>query len=432
MVVFLCSSVRLGASGFIALPNEWPLHRGFAQCDGLIRISYFVVSRSSFGLESSVTEKFPILLLGGYGNFGLKIAKQLCRNKAITLIIAGRDLSKAKYAADALKDIGQQTINYIAVDSSSPELSEILRRCGARLVINCAGPFQNQNYHVAIACINAGINYIDLADGRDFVCGFSALNEQAKQAGVIAVSGASTVPALSTAVIDTFYSQFSSLEEIDCGISPGNKTERGSATISAILSYTGKPFETWRDSKSIKTYGWQNLRWHRFQKPMGLRWISDCDIPDLSLYRLRYPRLKSHRFGAGLELDLLHWCMWLMSWFSRIGLIDNWAKYTSPIKRLSHWFDCLGSNVGGMYLSMSGLDQRDKRLKITWELLAEAGDGPYIPTLAAVILAKRMAEGRMHGTGAIPCMGLISLSEFYMEFKSLAIRYSIHTKSYEP
>jgi saccharopine dehydrogenase-like NADP-dependent oxidoreductase len=44
---------------------------------------------------------------------------------------------------------------------------------------------------------------MDLADGRDFVANFAAqVDASAKAAGVLAVSGASSVPGLSSAVVD--------------------------------------------------------------------------------------------------------------------------------------------------------------------------------------------------------------------------------------
>jgi short subunit dehydrogenase-like uncharacterized protein len=46
---------------------------------------------------------------------------------------------------------------------------------GAELVIHTAGPFQGQDYGVVAAAVAAaGAHYIDLADGRRFVCDFPA------------------------------------------------------------------------------------------------------------------------------------------------------------------------------------------------------------------------------------------------------------------
>ncbi|AXB77982.1 hypothetical protein TQ38_002700 [Novosphingobium sp. P6W] len=51
------------------------------------------------------------------------------------------------------------------------------------------------------ACIAAGVHYIDIANSREFVCGIEALEAAAKDAGVVLLSGASSVPALSGAAV---------------------------------------------------------------------------------------------------------------------------------------------------------------------------------------------------------------------------------------
>jgi saccharopine dehydrogenase-like NADP-dependent oxidoreductase len=66
-----------------------------------------------------------------------------------------------------------------------------------------AGPFQGQDYEVAQAAARAGAHYIDLADGRRFVCDFAAaLDAEFRSTGRTALSAASTVPALSSALVE--------------------------------------------------------------------------------------------------------------------------------------------------------------------------------------------------------------------------------------
>ena len=104
-------------------------------------------------------------------------------------------------------------------------------------------PFQIKRYEVAEACIAACVHYVDLADGRGFVTGIPALDASAKSAGVWVISGASTVPGLSSAVLEHYRSEFATIDSLRYGISPGQKAERGLATTQGILSYVGKPLK---------------------------------------------------------------------------------------------------------------------------------------------------------------------------------------------
>lgn len=73
------------------------------------------------------------------------------------------------------------------------------------------------------ACIECSAHYIDLADDRRFVCDIAELDNQAKDKGVLIVSGASSVPGLSSAVVERYQNQFSTIESINLAIAPGIK-----------------------------------------------------------------------------------------------------------------------------------------------------------------------------------------------------------------
>ncbi|MFL6551057.1 MAG: KR domain-containing protein, partial [Povalibacter sp.] len=49
---------------------------------------------------------YRILILGGYGNFGLRIARALATHARCHLILAGRDLSRAQQAVASLESDG--------------------------------------------------------------------------------------------------------------------------------------------------------------------------------------------------------------------------------------------------------------------------------------------------------------------------------------
>jgi saccharopine dehydrogenase-like NADP-dependent oxidoreductase len=80
----------------------------------------------------------------------------------------------------------------------------ILGRTGAFAAVEAAGPYQGGDYGLARAAIAAGPQDVDLADARDFVAGFGpAVDDAARAAGVVALTGASSTPALSNTALDT-------------------------------------------------------------------------------------------------------------------------------------------------------------------------------------------------------------------------------------
>ena len=85
------------------------------------------------------------------------------------------------------------------------DLSAAIREWSADLLVDASGPFQTYGddpYRVARAAIANGAHYFDLCDNADFCQGISALDGAARAAGVCVVSGMSSVPALSSTVVD--------------------------------------------------------------------------------------------------------------------------------------------------------------------------------------------------------------------------------------
>jgi len=349
-----------------------------------------------------------VLILGGYGNFGKRIAAALTRS-AIPVVIAGRSLGQA----DALKkQLPPGLAKAVALDVSQ-NLDDHLSTLQPKVVINTCGPFQGSNYSVAEACIRQKVHYIDLADGREFVAGITnTLDERAKQSGVAVISGASTVPGISSAVLEHFQGEFSRIDSLRYGISPGQKTERGHATAESILSYIGKPLRPFPGHKK-SVYGWQGL-YRQVYPDLGARWMANCDIPDLDLLPGRYG-ISSIRFSAGLELGILHLGLWVLSGLPRLGLPLNLRRFAGPLLTISNWFNGMGSNDGGMHMVITGEDQAGAPHTRSWFIIAKNGDGPQIPTIPAVILASRMAGNELDLTGAMPCVGLVSIEACMVE-----------------
>jgi hypothetical protein len=364
-----------------------------------------------------------ILVLGGYGFFGRRICTALARNPRIQLLIAGRNVEKATALA---YQVGLRNENAKSLDATDPKLADKLRKLAVTTVIHTAGPFQDQNYSVAQAAIRAGCNYLDLADGRKFVTDIGTLDGAARAANVSVVSGVSSLPALSSAVVDRYQGEFSRLDAIRMGITSGAVVP-GIATVRAILSYTGKPFRVLENGEWIGTRGWLDTRVHQFPKPVDARRLSRCDVPDLDLLPARYAGVKSVSFHAGFSSDAGHKFVEWLAKQVRDGRLKSAAPFARPLTTLSRWTESFFSDRGAMFVTMSGLDPEGAPLSLTWYLIAYDNHGPNIPCGAAIALANKMAAGFVPPRGAMACMGLLSVDELLAPLKGLSIRELVPT-----
>lgn len=362
-----------------------------------------------------------ILILGGYGNFGKRIARALLKAN-IPIIINGRKEQKAIEFAKSLENDFDKNLYEIAIFDAETDLDAFLKSNETKILINTCGPFQAKDYRIAQIAIENGAHYIDLADGRDFVVNITSLDEEARTNKVSIISGASTVPGLSSAALEEFKGEFQSIESLKFGISPGQKAERGLATTMGILSYAGKPLKPFAGHD--KAFGWQDIYWQKF-KGLGFRPMANCDIPDLDLLPPKYG-IKNIQFSAGLELNFLHLGLWALSYLVRWGVPLNLENYASLMLKAADWFNFLGSDDGGMFMDICGIGKNGETLNKKWFIIAKNGDGPQIPTIPAIILAKKLYNKQFKQKGAMPCVGLVSLSEYLDELKDFEIETYIN------
>src|SRR5580698_5374182 len=103
-----------------------------------------------------------VVIIGGFGNFGARICRRLVQETCLEVIATSRRPNSAL-----------ESVKAAALDMDSPTFSAQLKVLNPDLVIHCAGPFQGQDYRVALASMACGAHYIDIADGRVFVGGFA-------------------------------------------------------------------------------------------------------------------------------------------------------------------------------------------------------------------------------------------------------------------
>jgi saccharopine dehydrogenase-like NADP-dependent oxidoreductase len=351
-----------------------------------------------------------VVVLGGYGNFGARICRALAGDPDIDLVVAARSLDKARAFAQGL---GARATG---LDAAAPDLAQRLHMLRADLVLHTAGPFQQQDYAVAKAAAVAGCHYIDLADGRRFVCDFeSQVDQDFRRAGRFATAGASTVPALSCAVVQALQPRFSQIDSVGICIAPAQQAPRGTATLAAVLSYCGAPIQVWRAGQWTTGRGWAHPQRVAFSR-MRPRLAALCDVPDLELFPAYFGGVRTVMFRAALEVGLTQRAFAVLSWLRHIGWLARPAGLASLLNAVGPWLDGFGSALGGMVIRVRGVGTDAKALQLAWHITADHNHGPEIPCMAAILLARRLARGEVFTSGAGPCVGLLRLEEFAPEF----------------
>jgi len=367
-----------------------------------------------------------ILVIGGYGGFGARLSRRLAA-AGHHVLVAGRSFVKARTFAAGLPNA-----EGISADRDG-DLAPVLTAHRPDLVIDAAGPFQGSDYRVPLACIAAGIPYLDLADARGFVTGIGALDDAARQAGVTVIAGASTAPALTGAVARKLAEGLDRVDQVEIALSASARTTSGASVARAALSYVGRPVRLWRGARWHGARGWQEMRKEEIRAgrfALGHRRVALVDVPDHDLLPALLPGRPAVTFRAGNELGLQMWPLWLLSWPVRWGWLKSLrgaAGLFLPLQRATAW---LGDDRSGMTVTLVGRCGAEA-LERRWSVVAVHGDGPEIPTLAAALLAEDLFAGRLE-PGACTPERLLPLARFEAAFEGLALAHRFEERTLPP
>ena len=370
-------------------------------------------------MPSSVTNSpLRVLILGATGVFGSRLVERIALEPSVEIILSARNRDKLEaLAAQHCPDAKIRTIDRERITPADLGRADV--------VVDAAGPFQSSGMQVIDAALAAGAHYIDLADGREFVGAIGQFDEAARKAGIAVISGASSIPALSHAVIDTLAVGVQRIDAIKVGIFPGNRAPRGLAVVQSILAYAGRPVRVFRHGLWQELPGWGLT--HRWSvNGAGRRWASICETPDQDLLVARYKPTQSAEFFAGVELSVMHLGLALLCLPVRLGLIRSLRPAARILHRLAIWLQPFGSDRGAMAVEIKGLDGSGAATHRNWELHATGNMGPYVPILPCLAMLRRLRDNAPVRSGAYACAGILDLRELDEDFDDLGIVRSIN------
>jgi len=360
-----------------------------------------------------------VLIVGAGGVFGSRLARLLARRGGYRLSLGGRTESRVVPLQRELRAAHPDgEFAYVHIDREQAS-AERLKEIGCAIVVDCSGPFQRSGTALVEAAIRARVHYLDLADSRAFVAETGRFDSAARAVGVAVISGASSTPALSHAVLDALTSAWLSIDSVDVAIIPGNRTPKGRSVIDGILSWVGQKLQVFRDGGWQEARGWTELRRVTIEglKPRNAYL---ADVPDLDLLPRRFePRVRAG-FHAGMELGVFNWLIGMAGRLVRWRLVKSARAFTSVSTWIALKLDGFGSADGGVVIEAAGQDARGDARVSRWTLNAGQGDGPYVPVIPAAALIEAMVSGRSVRAGARSAAGELTLEQIKPWFEGLA------------
>jgi hypothetical protein len=216
------------------------------------------------------------------------------------------------------------------------------------VTVNCAGPFSKLDTCVLDACLKHKRPYVDIGDDRSYVKHLRSRNNEFVTAGVAALFGCSSLPAISGALAIRLMQ--------DSPVPPhaatvtlliGNNNPKGIAAITSLLESLGRPIAApqgslrcFRESVAV-----------RFPEPFGRRRNYPAETPEYDLF----PELlcvADVRAGFCFELRISNW---LMAALSRLP-IPFGRRTANFLSLASRPFQSLGTSGGAIMTELTFSD----------------------------------------------------------------------------
>lgn len=366
-----------------------------------------------------------VLILGGYGTFGGRLARLLADLGTAELLIAGRDEGKARRFCEGWAGAARAR----ALRADRADLGRVLAAERPDVVVDASGPFQAYGadpYAAVGAAVAAGACYLDLADGADFVAGIGRFDAEARSKGLWVLAGASTCPALTMAALAEL-TRGMEVRRVAGGIAPSPWAGVGVNVLRAVLGYAGAPVALRRDGAWVRGVGLgEGLR--RTVAPPGalplrsMRYVL-VEVPDLRAIPDALPGAPDAWFGAAPRPAWLLRLLELLARGRSWGLGPSLERLAPLARRLASGL-ARGEHRGGMFVEAEGaVAGRDATR--SWHLVAEGDDGPFIPAMAAAAILRRAAAGVRPAPGARSALGEVRLADYAALFADRRIAWGV-------
>ncbi|MEW6028748.1 MAG: saccharopine dehydrogenase NADP-binding domain-containing protein [Chloroflexota bacterium] len=245
-----------------------------------------------------------ILILGGYGATGRLLAKHLLTQTDANIVLAGRNLDKARALSDALDS---PRVSIRRVDASDETgLRAALQDSTLCLV---AAPTTHHAQTVVRACLAAGVDYLDVQFSSAKLRSLYAAEEEIKKAGLCFVTEAGYHPGLPAAMVQYAAGK---LDVIESAVTAGYLnvgptlpyTEAVDELMEAFINFEAQVYKdgAWTNPKQ-----WAMTRFD-FGAGIGVHTCYSMYFEELRRLPEMYPSLKNVGFyisGSNWIADLL-------------------------------------------------------------------------------------------------------------------------------
>lgn len=217
-------------------------------------------------------------------------------------------------ALEAAQHLSSDRVETVQIDVQAGELP----LDNTDLVINLAGPFFAGSTIVAEAALQAGCNYLDIADDVEGAVPILDLHEEACARSVSLVTGAGLSPGVSNWLAGELLEEYPEADGIQVAWIVHESNPGGLAPLRHMLHMAVTPCPVWKGGQIVESPGFvpATAKTYQMPEPVGTVEAFDTAHPEPLTLSRAYPRLNYARCQGALQPA---WANVVFSNLGRIG-----------------------------------------------------------------------------------------------------------------
>ncbi|HEY9729658.1 MAG TPA: saccharopine dehydrogenase NADP-binding domain-containing protein [Chroococcales cyanobacterium] len=267
-----------------------------------------------------------VLILGGRGRIGSRVAQDLVSHTQAQVTVTGRPTTVEGLA----RQEAEPQVQFLSLDLAD---TEGLQKAIAShdLVIHCAGPFLYRDASVLQTCIKQGVNYLDVSDNRAFTCKALSYRDAAAAAGVTAIINTGIFPGVSNSMVRRDVEQLDEAQRIHLSYLVAGSGGAGVTVMRTTFLGLQQPFDVWCDNQWQQVKPYSDRETIKFPPPFGKAGVYWFDMPEAFTLVDSFPvQTVITKFGSIPDL-YNH-----LTWISAHIFPSSWLKNPAGIEFLSH------------------------------------------------------------------------------------------------
>jgi saccharopine dehydrogenase-like NADP-dependent oxidoreductase len=351
-----------------------------------------------------------ILITGGYGTVGRRVAADLAPDYPSRVVVAGRSAEKADQLAVALgKGTRGRRVDVGDADSIEAALS------GVGLVVSC---IDQPEPHLLRAAIGRGLAYSDIAPHLMTRRPTEAMKAEAAQSGARIVLGTGLAPGISSLLARLGADRVGAVEGVEVGVLLSVGDVYGPASRAYLLEEIALPYAVWIEGREMPARPFGGYARVTFPSPLGRRTAYLFPFSD----QVFFP----NTLGARTALSRLAleppWLGALLSGLLRLrvtAMLGRRAGAKERVRRLNAWLGRRdeGRDWYGIVVEVEGAQGRVRASLV--------GRGQATGTaIGAAAVVRALAEGEVSQPGIWLTEEVVGPGSF---FKRLAARGLVPT-----